>query len=84
MADELTLEILDEAIKQIEEMEYKTEIIGFRLNPEDYRAIKAETKYIIVMTNGKLIQQPPYKVLELVSNSDVPPGYPVPIRRNDV
>ena len=78
---ELTLEILDEAISEIGKFDYQNEIIGFKLNPVDYEAIRMETKSIFVITNHKMILQPPYKGLRLEPETNVPPGYPEPIKR---
>ena len=81
MAEVLTLEILEGAIRQIEKSEYHNEIIGFKLNPVDYEAIRMGTESIFVITNNKMILQPPYKGLKLELDVNVPPGYPEPIRR---
>lgn len=78
---ELTLEILDKAIREVEKSNYRNEVIGFKLNPIDLRAIKAEKESIFVITNNKMILQPPYKGLRLEPDVNVPPGYPEPIRR---
>lgn len=79
---ELTLEMLDEAIKQIEKFDADNEIIGFKINPIDYERIRAKTKAIFVRTNNKMILQPPYEGLRLYSDDTIPPGYPEPIRKS--
>ena len=79
---ELTLEILDKAIRQLEKFDYQNEIIGFKLHPSDYEAIRMETASIFVITNHKMILQPPYQGLRLESDVNVPLGYPEPITRD--
>lgn len=80
---ELTLEILDAAIKQIEKYDCDHEIIGFKLNPSDYNEVKEKTKSIFVITNNKMILQPPYTGLRLEPDVNIPPGYPEPIRKSN-
>ena len=77
----LTIELLEEAIRQIEKFDYQDEIIGFKLNPVDYEAIRMRTQSIFVITNHKMILQPPYRGLKLESDVSILPGYPEPIKR---
>lgn len=80
---ELTLEILDKALEQFGQFDYENEVIGFKLNPSDHRAIEDRLASISVVTNNKWIVQPPYKGLILEPDVNVPPGYPQPIRRSE-
>ena len=78
---ELTLKILDEAISQIERFEADTEIIGFRLHPEDLRSIREKTAALYCVSNNKFTITPPYKGMKLVPDDTIPPGYPEPLRK---
>ena len=79
--EELTLEMLDEAISLINKYQEDNEIIGFRLHPDDMRGIKEKTLAIFCVRNNKLTMTPPYMGMMLISDINVPPGYPEPIRR---
>jgi len=78
---ELTLEIFNEAISQIKKFEEDREIIGFRLHPDDLRSIKEKTATLYCVSNNKLTITPLYMGMKLVSDDNIPPGYPEPIRK---
>ena len=81
MADVLTLEILDKAIEQVKRYEADHKIIGYRLNPLDFQDIKARTKVLLSVGDGEITMTPPYRGLILISDKDVPPGYPYPVKK---
>ena len=78
---ELTLGILDEAIKQLESVDYQNEIVGFRLNPSDLRNIKEGTKVLCAAEKNRLFMCPPYKGVFLVADASRPVGLPEAILR---
>jgi hypothetical protein len=80
MAEEFTLEILHKAMEQIERCEADHEIIGFRLHPSDLWGIRTGAQWLFCTDNKKMTITPPYQGLRLVSDADIPPGYPQPIR----
>jgi len=80
---ELTLEILDEAIKQIEVDDFQNEIIGFKLNPSDIRDIKDKTAVIWAVERHRFFITPPYRGVFLESDENVPAGYPQAILRKE-
>ncbi len=80
---ELTLEILDKAIEQIKGSDFENEIIGFKLNPADLRAIKSKTAFIWAVERNRFFITPPYKGVFLESDVNVPPGYPEAIHRKE-
>ena len=79
--EELTLEMLDEAISLINKYQEDNEIIGFRLHPDDLSSIKTKTVTLFCVSNNKFTITPPYMGMMLISDENVPPGYPEPIRR---
>ncbi len=83
MTGEMTLEILDRAIRQIEKFEHGREIIGFKLNPSDIGSLVDRTARLTGITNGKMFVIPPHEGMMLITDPDIPPGYPEPIRRED-
>ena len=79
--EELTLEMLDEAISLINKYQEDNEIIGFRLHPDDLSSIKTKTVTLFCVSNNMFTLTPPYMGMMLISDINVPPGYPEPIRR---
>ena len=71
MGEELTLEILDEAIEKIRALEKDNEIIGFKINPADLRDIEMNTSRLVVLGNNNLMMVPPYKGLMLVADTSI-------------
>ncbi|MCK5236302.1 MAG: hypothetical protein KAR06_04875 [Deltaproteobacteria bacterium] len=78
---ELTLEILDQAIRKVDAFNKANEIIGFKLHPSDLRNIEEATASLVCLDNNTLTVTPPYKGMNLVADNTIPPGYPQPIRR---
>ncbi len=83
MSEGLTLEILNKAIALIEQMEKEHEIIGFVLHPSDIRDIRDGKVKLFNIDKNKITMTPPYWGLALYESNFVPPGHPIPIRRNE-
>lgn len=84
MSEELTLEILDEAIKLIDQHKADRDIIGYYVNPVDMANIKKGLAYICGADENKIFIVPPYNGVFLKESSVVPPGYPIIVRRGDI
>lgn len=78
---ELTLELLDEAIRQIKAFEANREIIGFKVHPADLCAIREGTKTVWAILNNKFMGCPPYEGFILEPDVSAVRGEVTPIRK---
>ena len=81
MPEELTLEILDEAIKLIDQYKAERDIIGYYVNPVDMEKIKKGLTSIIGADENKIFMAPPYNGVFLKESAVVPGGHPLIVRR---
>ncbi len=79
----LTLAILEKAIRELKKSQEKNEIVGFKVNPADLESIKMGTGCIWAIDDNRFFVTPPYNGVILKPDCNVPPGYPVAIRRED-
>ncbi len=74
---ELTLEILDEIIKQIP----KNEILGFVISPSDYQSLKEGSKVLWGADEVKMFTILPYTGIALYVSAMVEDGKPIPLTK---
>ncbi len=75
---ELTLDILDELIKQTKE-----EIIGFVVHPDDARSLKDGSKVLYGLDDYKLFVISPYKGIAIYTSTLVQQGEPIKLTKQN-
>ncbi len=80
MVGELTLDILDKAIKKLGAFEKDNEVVGVAVNPKDLDEVEAGTTMITGISNKSLVMIPPYKGIKVYSSNYVPRGQVIPLR----
>ncbi len=76
---ELTLEILNEAIKVLEQA--REEIVGFVISPADYSSIKKGTSFLYGIDDIKMFVTLPYSGIEIYVSDMVQDGKPIPLTK---
>ena len=76
---ELTLELLDEAIRKIEEQ--RDIIVGVVVSPNDYLSLKEGSKRIIGWDSSKIFDVALYKGIAVFVSEMVEDGKPIPLFR---
>lgn len=82
--EELTLEVLEEAIALIKTYEKQDEIIGIAIHPEDIRELENGTKRLYGIDPKRMFQIPPYQGMAIYSSPEVPRGKVIPLKRYEI